>query len=124
VLFSRLLQRHRSAVSARITRLDTLGFRRYKWKCDNLNEPSKRAAVRLGFQFEGVRDVGIFGSDAPLFRHERWLEAGPEQLEKMEAAVGTLFGNGRHRCLGRTIALIELNKVISEACYCFHDKRI
>jgi cytochrome P450 len=62
------------------------------------------------------RDVEIFGADAPLFRPERWLEAGPEQLEKMEAAVGTLFGNGRHRCLGRTIALIELNKVISEVC--------
>jgi cytochrome P450 len=60
------------------------------------------------------RDVEIFGSDAPLFRPERWLEAGPEQLEKMDIAVGTLFGNGRHRCLGRTIALIELNKVISE----------
>lgn len=63
------------------------------------------------------RDVGIFGPDAPLFRPERWLEAGPEQLEKMEAAVGTLFGNGRHRCLGRTIALIELNKVIAEVCF-------
>jgi cytochrome P450 len=62
------------------------------------------------------RDVGIFGPDASLFRPERWLEAGPEQLEKMEAAVGMLFGNGRHRCLGRTIALIELNKVIAEVC--------
>jgi cytochrome P450 len=62
------------------------------------------------------RDVGTFGADAPLFRPERWLEAGPEQLEKMEAAVGTLFGNGRHRCLGWTIALIELNKVMSEVC--------
>jgi hypothetical protein len=27
-----------------------------------------------------------------------------------------LWGNGRHRCLGRTIALIELNKVIAEVC--------
>jgi RimJ/RimL family protein N-acetyltransferase len=31
-----------------------LGYRRYEWKCDSLNEPSRRAAVRLGFSFEGV----------------------------------------------------------------------
>lgn len=30
------------------------GFRRVEWKCDELNEPSKRAALRYGFQFEGV----------------------------------------------------------------------
>ena len=31
-----------------------LGYRRYEWKCDSLNEPSRRAAQRLGFCFEGV----------------------------------------------------------------------
>ena len=31
-----------------------LGYRRYEWKCDALNEPSRRAALRLGFTFEGV----------------------------------------------------------------------
>ena len=30
------------------------GYRRYEWKCDNYNEPSKKAAIRLGFTFEGV----------------------------------------------------------------------
>lgn len=30
------------------------GFRRYEWKCDALNAPSRRAAERLGFRFEGV----------------------------------------------------------------------
>ena len=33
---------------------DTLGYRRYEWKCNNANEPSKRAAERFGFTFEGV----------------------------------------------------------------------
>ncbi|WP_353644794.1 GNAT family protein [Mesorhizobium sp. WSM2239] len=33
---------------------DDLGYRRYEWKCNNANEPSKRAAERFGFQFEGV----------------------------------------------------------------------
>jgi RimJ/RimL family protein N-acetyltransferase len=33
---------------------DTLGYRRFEWKCDNNNLPSKRAAERFGFTFEGV----------------------------------------------------------------------
>jgi len=33
---------------------EDLGYRRYEWKCNDLNAPSKRAAVRLGFTFEGV----------------------------------------------------------------------
>ena len=33
---------------------DELGYRRYEWKCDALNAPSRAAADRLGFQFEGI----------------------------------------------------------------------
>ena len=33
---------------------DTLGYRRYEWKCDALNEPSIKAAKRLGFKYEGL----------------------------------------------------------------------
>lgn len=33
---------------------DELGYRRYEWKCDALNEPSRRAALRLGFTCEGT----------------------------------------------------------------------
>ena len=33
---------------------DELGYRRFEWKCNALNEPSRRAAARFGFQFEGV----------------------------------------------------------------------
>lgn len=31
-----------------------LGYRRYEWKCDALNAPSRAAALRLGFTFEGI----------------------------------------------------------------------
>jgi RimJ/RimL family protein N-acetyltransferase len=34
--------------------LGELGYRRYEWKCNNRNFPSKRAAERFGFQFEGI----------------------------------------------------------------------
>jgi RimJ/RimL family protein N-acetyltransferase len=33
---------------------DDLGYRRFEWKCNNANEPSRRAASRFGFAFEGV----------------------------------------------------------------------
>ena len=33
--------------------LDTLGYRRFEWKCDALNAPSRRAALRFGFTYEG-----------------------------------------------------------------------
>ena len=74
---------------------DELGYRRYEWKCDNFNEPSKRAAHRLGFQFEGVfrqavvykgrsRDTAWFSitdGEWPVLRtaFERWLS--PENFD-------------------------------------------
>ena len=33
---------------------EDLGYRRYEWKCDSKNSPSRRAALRLGFSFEGI----------------------------------------------------------------------
>jgi hypothetical protein len=33
---------------------EELAYRRYEWKCNALNEPSRRAALRLGFSFEGI----------------------------------------------------------------------
>ena len=39
---------------------DELGYRRFEWKCNNRNEPSKRAALRYGMQHEGVfRQAGV-----------------------------------------------------------------
>ena len=33
---------------------NNLGYRRYEWKCNNLNNDSKKAAKRLGFKYEGL----------------------------------------------------------------------
>jgi RimJ/RimL family protein N-acetyltransferase len=50
----------RSSVNTEVTYLllcylfDDLGYRRVEWKCDNRNEASKRAALRMGFQYEGL----------------------------------------------------------------------
>jgi RimJ/RimL family protein N-acetyltransferase len=51
------LRRTRAATEAIFllaTRVFALGFRRFEWKCDALNEPSRRAAERFGFSYEGV----------------------------------------------------------------------
>ena len=68
---------------------EDLGYRRYEWKCDSLNAPSRRTAARLGFQFEGIfrqavvykgrnRDTAWFSiidTEWPLLRQafEAWL---------------------------------------------------
>lgn len=52
------LQRTRAATEAMYLLMrhafEDLGYRRYEWKCNDLNAPSKAAAIRYGFQFEGV----------------------------------------------------------------------
>lgn len=55
--FSPLLQRTAAATEAMylmMQRAFDAGYRRYEWKCDALNLPSRRAAQRLGFSYEGV----------------------------------------------------------------------
>ncbi len=72
-----------------------LGYRRFEWKCNNLNEPSKRAAERFGFSFEGIfrqhmvvkgknRDTAWFAiidRDWPRLKagYEAWLS--PENFD-------------------------------------------
>ena len=58
ILYSPLLQRTAGATEAMFLMMrhafEDLGYRRYEWKCNHLNAPSRRAAVRLGFTFEGI----------------------------------------------------------------------
>lgn len=94
IIFTRTLQRSRGATEAMylLARyvFDELGYRRYEWKCNALNEPSRRAALRLGFTFEGIfrqhmiikgknRDTAWFSmldSEWPARKREfeRWLD--------------------------------------------------
>jgi len=58
ILLSPILQRTTAATEAMYLMarhvFDDLGYRRYEWKCNAENEPSRRAALRLGFSFEGI----------------------------------------------------------------------
>ncbi|UYV39167.1 GNAT family N-acetyltransferase [Rhodobacteraceae bacterium D3-12] len=56
--FSRKLQRSPASTEAIFLLMshifDDLGYRRFEWKCDALNAPSRRAAERFGFEYEGT----------------------------------------------------------------------
>ena len=58
IVFSKTLQRTAAATESiyQMARhlFDTRGYRRFEWKCNNENAPSRRAAERFGFEFEGV----------------------------------------------------------------------
>ena len=86
-----------------------LGYRRFEWKCNALNEPSRRAALRFGFSFEGVfrqhmvvkgrnRDTAWFAMidrDWPRLEAglERWLEPGNfDGVGRQRRPLGHLLG--------------------------------
>ena len=58
IMFAPCLQRSTAATEAMYLMashiFDHLGYRRYEWKCDAENHPSRVAALRLGFTFEGI----------------------------------------------------------------------
>jgi RimJ/RimL family protein N-acetyltransferase len=57
IVFSPGLQKTTAATESMYLMLRNvfqLGYRRCEWKCDDLNEPSRRAGARLGFQYEGT----------------------------------------------------------------------
>jgi len=113
--YSPLLQRKPAATEAMylmMRRAFELGYRRYEWKCDSLNAPSRAAAQRLGFSFEGIfrqawvykgrnRDTAwysIIDSEWPALREafERWLaaanfDAGGRQRVSLSSMTGPLL---------------------------------
>jgi RimJ/RimL family protein N-acetyltransferase len=111
ILYSPVLQRTALATEAQYLlaryAFETLGYRRYEWKCDSLNAPSRRAAARYGFIFEGLfrqhmivkgrnRDTAWFSmvdSEWPRRKanFERWL--APENFDsegRQKVSLATL----------------------------------
>ena len=92
---------------------DTLGYRRYEWKCDALNAPSRKAAERFGFTYEGhfrravinkgrTRDTtwfAIVSEEWPAVKaaYERWLDpanfdAKGQQKTSLSALTAAALG--------------------------------
>ena len=87
---------------------DDLGYRRYEWKCNSFNTPSRRTALRLGFRFEGIfrnhmivkghsRDTAWFAItddewQALKSAYEKWL--APDNFDstgKQRASLSTMI---------------------------------
>jgi cytochrome P450 len=82
---------------------------------DTINGIFVPGGTEIGYCAWGIhRNTAIFGSDAELFRPERWLEATGEKLANMEKTVDLVFGHGKYQCLGQNIAWMELNKMFFE----------
>lgn len=85
--FSPLLQRTPAATEAMYLMMRhafELGYRRYEWKCDALNEPSRAAAVRLGFTFEGVFRQALVYKDRN--RDSAWYAMVDKEWPALRAA--------------------------------------
>jgi RimJ/RimL family protein N-acetyltransferase len=107
------LQRHVAATEAMFLLMRyafELGYRRYEWKCDALNSPSRAAALRLGFEYEGIfrqatvykgrnRDTAWFSVIDTEWRalrscFEHWLspqnfDAQGQQLRRLSELTGS-----------------------------------
>lgn len=114
ILMTPALQRTRAATEAMALMMAwafDAGYRRYEWKCDALNRPSRRAAQRLGFSYEGLfrqalvvkgrnRDTAWFSvidREWPALRRafDTWLapenfDAGGQQRQSLSSLTAPL----------------------------------
>jgi RimJ/RimL family protein N-acetyltransferase len=90
---------------------EDLGYRRYEWKCNALNAPSRSAALRLGFTFEGIfrQHMIVKGRN----RDTAWFSMLDSEWPKRKAAFerwldpSNFDANGRQR-----ISLSTLNSKV------------
>jgi len=71
-----------------------------------------------------TRREDVFGRDVEVFRPERFLDCSEAQKLEMDRALDITFGGGRWTCAGKSVAIMELNKIFFEvscarhACHC------
>ncbi len=78
---------------------EDLGYRRYEWKCNALNAPSRAAALRYGFAFEGVfrRHMIVKGRN----RDTAWFSMLDEEWPSRKAAFEAWLAPGNFNDEGR-----------------------
>ena len=106
IWFSPRMQRHRAATEAMFLlmrhAMDDLGYRRLIWKCNALNMPSRRAAERLGFIYEG--DAAHIIVTKGRRRDTAWFSIIDEEWPARRDAIAGWLDDGK---LGRTTARPE-----------------
>jgi RimJ/RimL family protein N-acetyltransferase len=100
--YSPLLQRKSAATEAMYLMMENafnLGYRRYEWKCNSLNKPSRTAAQRLGFSYEGVfrQATVVKGRN----RDTAWYSVIDEEWPALQAAYQAWLAPGNFNVLGK-----------------------
>ena len=85
---------------------EDLGYRRFEWKCNNLNEPSKAAAKRFGFSFEGVfrQHMWVKGAN----RDTAWFAMLERDWPRLRAAYARWLDPANFDAAGRQRARLEV----------------
>lgn len=100
--FSPLAQRTRAATDAMYLMMRhafALGYRRYEWKCDALNAPSRVAAERFGFTFEGIfRQATVYKGRS---RDTAWYSIVDHEFPALDAAYRTWLADANFDAAGQ-----------------------
>ena len=84
---------------------------------DTINGIFVPGGTNIGFcAKEAWRDKNFWGEDANIFRPERWIDGDAAKIKSQEQMLEVIFAGGKWQCLGKNIAMMELNKVFVEVC--------
>lgn len=84
---------------------DELGYRRYEWKCDSLNTPSRKAALRLGFTYEGTfRKAVVYKGRS---RDTDWFSLIDTEWPNIKTQLQTWLSSKNFNETGQQILSIE-----------------
>jgi len=118
VAFSPLLKHTPASTEAQYLLMrhvfDDLGYRRFEWKCDSLNAPSRQAAERLGFRFEGIfRQVVVYKGRS---RDTAWFSIMDHEWPVLATAFAEWLAPGNFDAQGRQLrSLVALRSVGGQA---------
>ncbi len=110
IWFSTALQKTREGTEAIYLMMrhafDDLGVRRLEWKCDALNAPSRKAALRYGFQFEGIfrQHMIIKGKN----RDTAWFAMTDKDWPKVKAGFEAWLSDANFDVEGREKAKLRV----------------
>ncbi len=119
-----LTQRHANCRTSRLLLRKDYGLKRLlpvhssrpcRRKADVIDGKFIPGGTQIGTSPFGIyHSKKVFGEDASLFLPERWLEADAARATKMSGVVDLVFSVGKYQCLGKPVALMELNKIFVE----------
>lgn len=108
ITYSPHLRRCRAGSEAIILLIRTafaLGYRRVEWKCNALNEPSRRAALRYGFTYEGTfrQALVVKGRN----RDTAWFSIIDREFPPIDASYGQWLNPGNFDEQGKQIVALS-----------------